>query len=124
MKTSYITFSFTPREEKASLCFLSLMLLKETLLAHPFWIQLACAFPLKSTGDCSTVSVRCSSKVSPSKRCVSAANVVCRNIGIFKKDCVLLTYLSYPRSKFVLFHVHLGLRTKVDCRKTVSVGLD
>jgi hypothetical protein len=29
--------------------------------------------------------------VSPSARCVSAANVICKDIDIFNKDCISLT---------------------------------
>jgi hypothetical protein len=50
--------------------------------------------PTRSIRDNSTFTVHRNFKVSPSARCVSAANAVCRSIDIFNKDCILLTDVS------------------------------
>jgi hypothetical protein len=50
--------------------------------------------PTRSVRDYSTFTVHCNFKVSPSVRCVSAANAVCRSIDIFNRDCILLTDIS------------------------------
>jgi hypothetical protein len=52
--------------------------------------------PSRSIRDHSTFTVNHNFKVSPSARCVSAANAVCRSIDIFSKDCILLTDISQP----------------------------
>jgi hypothetical protein len=48
----------------------------------------------RSIRDYSTFTVHRNFKVSPSARCVSAANAVCRIIGIFNKDCIRLADVS------------------------------
>jgi hypothetical protein len=50
--------------------------------------------PTKSIRDYTTLSVHRNFKVSPSARCVYAANAVCRSIDIFNSDCILLTDVS------------------------------
>jgi hypothetical protein len=69
------------------------MFLKAKLVAYLFLKLLVCAYPLGLL-DFSTFTVHSNFKVSPSARCVSAANAVCRSIGIFNKDCILLTEIS------------------------------
>jgi hypothetical protein len=70
-----------------------LMFLKAKLVAHLFLILLVCAYPLGLL-DFSTFTVHRNFKVSPSARCVSAANAVCRSIGIFNTDCIRLSDFS------------------------------
>jgi hypothetical protein len=50
--------------------------------------------PTRSIRDYTTFTVHRNFKVSPSDRCVSAVNAVCRSIDIFNKDCILLTDVS------------------------------
>jgi hypothetical protein len=50
--------------------------------------------PTRSVRDYSAFTVHRKFKVSPSARCVSAANAVCRSIDIFNKDCIRLTDVS------------------------------
>jgi hypothetical protein len=50
--------------------------------------------PTRSIRDYTTFTVHRNFKVSPSARCVSAANAVCRCIDIFNKDYILLTDVS------------------------------
>jgi hypothetical protein len=44
--------------------------------------------PTRSIRDYTTFTMHRNFKVSPSARCVSAANAVCRSIDIFNKDCI------------------------------------
>jgi hypothetical protein len=50
--------------------------------------------PTRSIRGYITFTVHRNFKVSPSARCVSDANPVCRCIDIFNKDCILLTDVS------------------------------
>jgi hypothetical protein len=50
--------------------------------------------PTKSIRDYATFTVHRNFKVSPSARCVSDTNAVCRSIDIFNKDCILLSDIS------------------------------
>jgi hypothetical protein len=50
--------------------------------------------PTRSVRDFSTFIVHRNFKVSPSTRCVSADNAVCRSIDIFNTDCIRLTDVS------------------------------
>jgi hypothetical protein len=50
--------------------------------------------PTRSVRDYSTFTVHRNFKGSPSVRCASAANAVCRSIDIFNKDCIRLTDVS------------------------------
>jgi hypothetical protein len=71
-----------------------LMFLKEKLVAHLFLILLVCSYPLGLLETILLFTVHRNFKVSPSARCVSAANAVCRSINIFNKDCIWLTDVS------------------------------
>jgi hypothetical protein len=71
-----------------------LMFLKAKLIAHLFFILLVCAYPLGLLRDFCTFTVHYNFKVSPSARCVYAANAVCRSIDIFNTDCIQLTDVS------------------------------
>jgi hypothetical protein len=50
--------------------------------------------PTTSIRDYSNFTEHHNFKVSPSARCVSAANASCRGNDIFNKDCILLTDMS------------------------------
>jgi hypothetical protein len=52
--------------------------------------------PSRSIRDYCTFTVNCNFKVSPSARCASAVNAVCRSTGIFSKVCISLTNVSQP----------------------------
>jgi hypothetical protein len=65
--------------------------LKAKLVAHLFLILLVCAYPLGLLRDLSSFTEHSNFKVSPSARCVSAANAVCRSIDIINTDCIRLT---------------------------------
>jgi uncharacterized membrane protein YwaF len=71
-----------------------LMFLKAKLVAHLFLILSVCTYTLGLLRDYSTFNVHHNFKVSPSARCVSAANAVCRSTDIFNKDCIWLTDVS------------------------------
>jgi hypothetical protein len=73
--------------------FFSFMFLKAKLVARLFLI-VSLRIPTRSVRDYTTFTVHRNFKVSPSARCVSAANAVCRCIDIFNKDCILLTDVS------------------------------
>jgi hypothetical protein len=70
-----------------------LMFLKEKVVAYLFLI-VSLRIPTRFIRDYSAFTVHSNFTVSPSARCVSAANAVCRSIAIFKKDCILLTDIS------------------------------
>jgi hypothetical protein len=76
--------------------FIPLMLLKETFIAVPYWIQLVCAFPLGPSGTipCSTFSVRRNFKASSSVKYVYASIVVCRNMYRVY-SCIFLFSVSF-----------------------------
>jgi hypothetical protein len=69
------------------------MFLKAKLVAHLFLI-VNLRISTRSVRDCSTFTVHRNFKVSPSARCVSAANADCRSIDIFNTDCIRLTDFS------------------------------
>jgi hypothetical protein len=50
--------------------------------------------PTRSIRDYTTFTIHRNLMVSPSARCVSAVNAVCRNIDIFNTDCIRLTDVS------------------------------
>jgi hypothetical protein len=71
-----------------------LMFLKAKLVDHLFFDNVSLCIPTWSATDYSTFTVHRNFKVSPSARCVSADNAVCRSINIFNKDCIWLTDVS------------------------------
>jgi hypothetical protein len=71
--------------------FLLIMFSKTKLVARLFWLLLLCADPL---GQSATTPLLLCIVTSSSARYVSATNAVCRSIGIFNNDCILLTDIS------------------------------
>jgi hypothetical protein len=71
--------------------FFLLKYLKIKLVVLPYLIQLVYGNPSRIITDFSTFVVNHNFKVSPSIRCVSAANDISKETDIFNKDKITLT---------------------------------
>jgi hypothetical protein len=65
-----------------------LMLLRERLVAHLFWILLVWTYQLGQSYY-SAFTAHHYFRVSPSARCVSAVSTICRSIDMFSRDCTV-----------------------------------
>jgi hypothetical protein len=75
--------------------FFSLMSLKAKMYCSSILDSVSLRIPSSSIRDYSTFTVNRNFKVSPSSRCVSAANADCRSTDVFNKDCISLADVNF-----------------------------
>jgi hypothetical protein len=92
-KLCRLNISFKFPEGNILMLFFLLMYLKIKLVVLPYLILLAYVYPLGEL-ETSLPSWLTNFKVSPSARCASAANVICKEIDIFNKDKITLVDIS------------------------------
>jgi hypothetical protein len=80
---------YSSRQHLDALFFINVF--KSKISCSSIFGSVSIRIPGKIIGDYSTFMVNHNFKVSPSARCVSADNAVCKGTGIFNKDYISLT---------------------------------